>query len=172
MTTYVALLRGVNLLGNSTLRMADLKALAGELGLTNARTYVASGNLVFSSDRSEAELQRAMEERLHAHMGRAVRVMLRSADEMEAVVRANPFPDAPPNQVQAFFLDEPPPPDLLAAARNVDDERIAVGAREVFVAYGEKGIGRSRLRLPVAEAGTARNMNTIARLAEMAREMK
>ena len=52
------------------------------------------------------------------------------------------------------------------------DERIAVGAREVFVAYGEKGIGRSRLRIPAAEAGTARNMNTVARLAELAKEMQ
>jgi uncharacterized protein (DUF1697 family) len=53
----------------------------------------------------------------------------------------------------------------------VDDERIAVGKREVYVAYGEKGIGRSRLRIPAAESGTARNMNTVARLAELAREM-
>ena len=62
------------------------------------------------------------------------------------------------------------PPDLPESARNIDDERIACGKREVFVAYGEKGIGRSRLRIPLAEAGTARNMNTVAKLAEMARE--
>ena len=48
---------------------------------------------------------------------------------------------------------------------------MAAGAREVFVAYGEKGIGRSRLRIPAAEAGTARNMNTVAKLAELAKEM-
>jgi uncharacterized protein (DUF1697 family) len=74
--------------------------------------------------------------------------------------------------VLAFFINEAPPPDLLAAVRNqADDERIATGPREVFVAYGERGIGRSRLRIPAAEAGTARNMNTVARLAELAREM-
>jgi uncharacterized protein (DUF1697 family) len=66
----------------------------------------------------------------------------------------------------------PPPEDLLSTARNkADDERIARGSREVFVAYGERGIGKSRLRIPAAEAGTARNMNTVARLAELAREM-
>ena len=55
--------------------------------------------------------------------------------------------------------------------RNIDDERIALGEREVYVAYGESGMGRSRLRIPAAEAGTARNMNTVAKLAELAREM-
>jgi uncharacterized protein (DUF1697 family) len=106
------------------------------------------------------------------HMGKAVSVMLRTADEMEAVVRANPFADAAGNRVQAIFLNESPPRDLLDTARNrAADERIAPGPREVFVAYGERGIGKSRLRIPAAEAGTARNMNTVAKLAALAREM-
>jgi uncharacterized protein (DUF1697 family) len=74
--------------------------------------------------------------------------------------------------VQAFFMNEPPPKDLLDTLRNkADDERVAIGPREVFVAYGERGIGRSRLRIPAAETGTARNMNTVAKLAELAREL-
>jgi uncharacterized protein (DUF1697 family) len=52
------------------------------------------------------------------------------------------------------------------------DERVAAGTREVFVAYGERGIGKSRIRIPAAEAGTARNMNTVARLADLARELR
>jgi uncharacterized protein (DUF1697 family) len=91
---------------------------------------------------------------------------------MDAVVRANPFTDQPQNQVQAFFMNEAPPKDLLATVRGqADDERIALGKREVFVAYGERGIGKSRLKIPAADAGTARNMNTVAKLAELAREM-
>jgi len=87
-------------------------------------------------------------------------------------VKANPFTDQPGNRVQAFFMGEPPPGNLLSTVRNkADDERIATGPREVFVAYGERGIGKSRLRIPAAEAGTARNMNTVAKLAELAREM-
>jgi uncharacterized protein (DUF1697 family) len=170
-TGYVALLRGVNLIGKSSLRMADLKAIAEELGLGSPRTFIASGNLLFASAKAEEKLRAILEERLEAHMGSTVRVMLRSADEMEEVVRANPFTDSPGNKVQAFFMNAAPPPDLVETARNVDDERIAVGKREVYVAYGEKGIGRSRLRIPAAESGTARNMNTVARLAELAREM-
>jgi uncharacterized protein (DUF1697 family) len=172
MTAYVALLRGVNLLGKSTLKMADLKAIAADLKLDNARTYIASGNLLFTSNEPEEKLRRMLEKVLRAQMSKEVRVMLRTAEEMEAVVRANPFIGQPGNSVQAFFMDEPPPADLLATVRNqADDERIAAGPHEVFVAYGIRGIGKSRLRIPAAESGTARNMNTVARLAELAREM-
>ena len=172
MTRYVALLRGVNLVGKSSLKMADLKAIAGDLGLMGARTYVASGNLIFASDKPEEKLRTLLEENLQNHLGKQVRVILRTADEMDEVVKANPFSDEPGNRVQAFFMDEPPPGNLLSTVRNKgDDERIATGPREVFVAYGERGIGKSRLRIPVAEAGTARNMNTVAKLAELAREM-
>jgi uncharacterized protein (DUF1697 family) len=171
-TAYVALLRGVNLVGKSSLKMADLVGVADDLGLQDARTYIASGNLLFASDKPEEKLRLMLEKNLQKHMSKEVRVMLRTACEMEKVVKANPFTDQPGNRVQAFFLNEPPPGDLLSTVRNqADDERIAIGPREVFVAYGERGIGKSRLRIPAAEAGTARNMNTVARLAELAREM-
>jgi uncharacterized protein (DUF1697 family) len=172
-TGYVALLRGVNLVGNSTLKMSDLKSIADELGLDQVRTYIASGNLLFASNKPEEKLRKMLEKRLQAHMAKDVRVVLRTADELNAVVRANPFPDGRGNSVQAFFMNEKPPADLLDTVRNqAADERVAAGAREVYVAYGEKGIGRSRMRIPVAEAGTARNMNTVAKLAELARELK
>jgi uncharacterized protein (DUF1697 family) len=172
MTAYVALLRGVNLVGKSTLRMDDLKAIARDLGLADVRTFIASGNLLFTSDKPEEKLRRMLEKDIQAHMSKEVRVMLRTADEMHAVVEANPFGDQAANQVQAFFMNDPPPANLLETVRNkADDERIAAGAREVFVAYGERGIGKSRLRIPAAETGTARNMNTVAKLAALAREM-
>lgn len=167
----VAFIRGVNLVGRSTLRMTDLRSIAHALNLGSARTYIASGNLLFLSDFPEVELREALERRLQAHMGKDVRVMLRTADELDRVVRTNPFTDLPGNRVQVFFLNEAPGADLLPSVRNQTDERIALGMREVFVAYGERGIGRSRLRIPAAEAGTARNMNTVAKLAELAREM-
>lgn len=172
MTSYVALLRGVNLVGRTTLRMAELKSLADGLGLERARTFIASGNLLFLSPLAEEELRLSLEQRIGSHMDKDVRVILRTAGEMEAVVRANPFTEAPANNVQVFFMNGPPPADLASTVRNrAEDERITAGPREVFVAYGIRGIGRSRLRIPAAEAGTARNMNTVARLAELAREM-
>lgn len=171
--SYIALLRGVNLIGKSSLKMPDLKAIAGDLGLEKARTYIASGNLLFESDEPEEKLRLMLEKDLQKQMGKEVRVMLRTADEMARVVNANPFTDQPGNSVQAFFLNQAPPKDLLDTVRNkAGDERVAAGTREVFVAYGERGIGKSRIRIPAAEAGTARNMNTVARLADLARELR
>jgi uncharacterized protein (DUF1697 family) len=152
--------------------MADLKAIAEELELRQVRTYIASGNLLFTSDKPEGELKRLLEKRLAAHMGRHVPVLVRTGKEMEAVAGANPFPEVAGNNSAVFFMDEAPPRNLLETVRNCDDERIVAGVREVYVAYGEKGIGRSRLRIPAAEAGTARNMNTVPKLAELAREME
>ena len=173
MTSYVALLRGVNLVGSSVLKMSDLKAIAEKLGLRSVRTHIASGNLLFSSDEAEEKLRHLLERRLQEHMAKDVKVMVRTAKEMEAVVGANPFADVPGTQVQAFFMNNAPPADLIDTVRNrADDERVAAGIREVYVAYGEKGIGRSRLRIPAAQAGTARNMNTVAKLAALARELE
>lgn len=173
MTSYVALLRSVNLLGNSTLKMGDLRDIAEELDLGSVRTFIASGNLLFTTAAPEEELRVLLEQRLEAHMSRAVRVMVRTAEEMAEAHRANPFPEAAGNNTLCFFMNEPPPADLLATVRNkADDERISAGVREVYVAYGERGIGRSRLRIPAAEAGTARNMNTVAKLAELAKELE
>ena len=173
MTSYVALLRSLNLLGSSTLRMDELRAIAKDAGLGSPRTFIASGNLLFTSKLTELKLRLLLEQRLAKHMGRTVHLILRSADEMEGVHRANPFPQAAGNNVLAFFMNEPPPADLFATVRNLaDDERVAPGRREVYVAFGERGIGRSRLKIPAAEAGTARNMNTVAKLALLARELE
>ena len=172
MTAYVALLRSVNLLGSSVLKMSDLRTIAAELGLGSVRTFIASGNLLFTSEIGETHLRDLLERRVEEYMGRSVRVMVRTATEMAAAQDANPFPDAPGHNTLCFFMNEAPPADLLATVRNkADDERIAAGVREVYVAYGERGIGRSRLRIPAAETGTARNMNTVAKLAELAKEL-
>ncbi|HEX6742233.1 MAG TPA: DUF1697 domain-containing protein [Sphingomicrobium sp.] len=168
MTAYVALLRAVNV-GGRQLAMADLKAAAESLGLDQARTFIASGNLLFASTRSEAALKRALEEGLTAHMGKPVEIMIRSAEEMAAVLAANPFADEPGNRVVAIFFDEAPSAAAIDAAKNVADERLALGRREIYVHY-PSGQGRSKLKLGTRAPGTARNMNTVAKLAELARE--
>lgn len=166
MTAYVALLRAVNV-GGIKLIMSDLKRIAEEAGFGNVQTYIASGNLVFESELAEAEVKKALEKRLEAHAGRRIPVLVRTADEMAEVARSNPFPDERPNWTVAIFLDDPPPADAAETASNVDGEKIALGKREIYVAYGA-GMGRSKLRLPAAGSGTARNMNSVAKLAGMA----
>jgi uncharacterized protein (DUF1697 family) len=168
MTSYVALLRGVNL-GKRQLKMEDLRRVATEIGLEDARTDIASGNLLFRSDKGEAALKKSLEAALTDHMGARVGVMIRSAQELADAARANPFPDDPANFTVAIFLDAPPPADAPSAAKNVDGERMAVGKREIYVHY-PRGQGQSRLAIPAAADGTARNMNTVTKLAELAKE--
>jgi uncharacterized protein (DUF1697 family) len=167
MTAFVALLRAVNVGGTGKLPMTELTAICEAAGFAKVRTYIASGNVVFESKASEAAVKAALEKRLKAYAGKEVGVAVRTAAEIKAVIENNPFPKAAPNRTLAIFLDAPPAADALDHAKNVADEEMRLGAREIYVHYGE-GMGQSRLKIPAAAAGTARNMNTIAKLAEMA----
>lgn len=167
MSVYVALLRAVNVGGTGKLPMADLVAMAEAAGLHRPRTYIASGNLVFESAAAEREVKAALEGALAAYAGKEVGVMVRTGAEMADVLAANPFPDRAPNRTVAIFLDEPPPADALEHVVAPDGEEVRLGVREIYVHYGE-GMARSRLRIPAAKHGTARNLNTVARLAAMA----
>jgi uncharacterized protein (DUF1697 family) len=166
-TRFVALLRAVNVGGTGKLPMADLRSLCETAGLANPRTVLASGNVVFESDGPEAAVKAALEASLNAYAGKPVAVLVRSAAEMAAVLARNPFSDAPPEKTVAIFLDEPPPKDAIGKVSGRDGERVALGKREIYVAYGA-GIGRSKLKIPAAKAGTARNMNTVSKLAALA----
>ena len=167
MTAYVALLRAVNVGGTGKLPMADLKAMCVAAGLAQVQTYIASGNVVFTSDHSEDVVRAAIEAPLEAYAGKHVDVLIRSAEEMAKVLAANPFADTPGNRTMALFVDAPLSQDAIDAAKHVKDEEMRLGERVIYISYGD-GMANSRLILPVAKAGTARNMNTVAELAEMA----
>jgi uncharacterized protein (DUF1697 family) len=170
MTAFVALLRAVNVGGTGKLPMSELKAMCDALGFDGVRTYIASGNVVFASRKSEAAVKQALEAQLEAYAGKPVGVMVRTAAELQAVLKANPFRKAAGNRTVAIFLDAKPPADTLAAVKGRKDEEIELGAREIYVHYGD-GMGQSKLVIAAAKAGTARNMNTIATLAKMAAEL-
>jgi uncharacterized protein (DUF1697 family) len=170
MTAFIALLRAVNVGGTGKLPMSDLKAFCEELGFAAVRTYIASGNVVFTSRRSEAVIKAALEKRLEAYAGKPVGVLVRTAAEMAGVLADNPFPKAAPNRTMAVFLDKAPPADALKGVRGQADEEIHLGRREIYIHYGQ-GMAKSKLVIAAAKAGTARNMNTVATLAKMAAEL-
>jgi uncharacterized protein (DUF1697 family) len=167
MTTYIALLRAVNVAGTGKLAMSELKAMCEAAGFTNVRTYIASGNVVFESKQPAHDVKASLEKKLAAYAGKPVGIAVRSAAEIEEVLKRNPFPNAPPNQCVAIFLDQAPLANALSDVMGKADEQIRIGVREIYVHY-KSGIGASKLRIPAAKAGTARNMNTIAKLVEMA----
>lgn len=166
MTAYVALIRAVNVSGTGKLPKEELKALGGACGFDNARTFINSGNLLVVTDLAESTVKRRVEERLAGYFGKPVPAFVRSAEEMAEAVKRNPFADDKPSRVMAQFIDDEPTKAMIDEARGVNGERLALGPRLIYVSYGE-GIGKSRLKLPAVRQGTARNMNSVARMAEL-----
>ncbi|WP_426207790.1 DUF1697 domain-containing protein [Massilia sp. TWP1-3-3] len=167
MPIYIALLRAVNVGGTGKLPMTELTSMCAKAGFAKIKTYIASGNVAFDSGASEAQVKAALEKALLAYAGRPVLVLVRSAEEMAAVLAANPFPKAPPHRTVAIFMDRAPAPDTADKVSGQKSEELALGKREVYVHYGD-GMADSKLKVPGAEVGTARNMNTVAKLVAMA----
>lgn len=167
MPVYIALLRAVNVGGTGKLPMAKLKAMCADAGFTGIETYIASGNVVFVADRSASAVKAELEARLRAYAGKPVGCIVRTPREMKATLESNPFPESVPRWTVAIFLDDPPPRDTLDHMTGRKDEQVRPGKREIYVSY-PSGMGRSKLKIPAAAKGTARNMNTIAKLVELA----
>jgi uncharacterized protein (DUF1697 family) len=167
-TAYVALLRAVNLGSTNRLPMAELKRMCEQAGFEKVRTFIASGNVVFATSDTKAQVKAELEKRLKAFAGKPVDVFVRTAKEMVEIVSDFPFKKALRNRGVVIFLDGKPPADTLERISGQEGEKAAPGRNEIYVAYGEKGIGRSRLKIPAAAAGTARNINTVTKLAELA----
>ncbi len=168
MPVFVALLRAVNVGGTGKLPMGDLKRLCEKAGFRNVRTYIASGNVVAERDGAEAKAKAALEAELRLLCGKAGR-----SDRPDGAPRCprssptTPSPTGAASRTVAIFLDHAPPRDALKDVKGQANEELRFGAREIYVHYPD-GIGRSKLRIPAAGDGTARNMNTVAKLTAMA----
>lgn len=174
---YVALMRGINVGGRNRLAMADLSAVFEAAGCTDVRTYIQSGNVVFTAPEAElTSIPGLVAARIEADYGFSVPVVLRSAEDLGVVVAANPFlaRGADPESLHVAFLSETPLPERVAtldADRSPPDEFDVVGA-EVYL-HLPGGMARTKLtnawfdsRLGVVS--TARNWRTVLRLRDMA----
>jgi uncharacterized protein (DUF1697 family) len=178
MKTHIALLRAVNVGGNSKIAMADLKALLVDLGYAHPQSLLQTGNLIFqakeaNSDKLAAKLENAVAERF----GLATDVLIRTAAQWRQAIAANPFPQAAardPSHLLIMPLKEAPAKqavkDLQTAIQG--RETIAAVGRELYIVYPE-GIGRSKLTNKLIESrlntrGTGRNWNTALKLAALA----
>jgi len=166
MPVYVALLRAVNVGGTGKLPMSDLRAMCRDAGFSQVETLIASGNVVFRAGKSARAVKAALETRLEAYAGKPVGVVVREADQLAAVLQGNPFKKAAPSRTVVIFLDQPPPGEALKHATGRGREEMRLGKSEIYVHYVD-GIGASKLKIPAARQGTARNMNTVAKLVAM-----
>jgi uncharacterized protein (DUF1697 family) len=170
MTSYVALLRAVNVGGTGKLPMEDLRVICERLSFQSVKTYIASGNVVFKSQFDESTVRASLESALEEYAGKRFGVFVRTAQQMASIVSSNPFPERMPNRTFVLFLSAQPPNDLMNKAKGLTNELLAPGVREIY-AYYPDGVGASKLTIPAAKEGTARNMNTVVKLAEMASEL-
>ena len=171
MTGFVALVRAVNVSGTGMLPKDVLQGMGEECGFRQCRTFINSGNLLFASDLPQNEVKQLLEERLADFFGKPAVLYVRNSAEMSEAVKENPFTDDKPSRVMAHFIDEEPSRAMIDEARDVAGERLALGPRLIYVSYGE-GIGKTRLKLPAIKRGTARNMNSVAKIANLLAEME
>jgi uncharacterized protein (DUF1697 family) len=172
--TVIALLRGVNVGGHNKLPMAQLRSLAADAGFSDVRTHIQSGNLVGTTMHDAAVARDRLAEAILTATGLSVPVIVRTAEQWSAVIAANPFPHAasPGRELHVIFLPAPAT-ELVRAfdATAFAPEALAVAGSELYL-HLPAGMGRSKLaiavnRVPEIAAGTARNWNTVLRLASL-----
>ncbi len=176
----VALLRGVNVGGKNRIAMKDLAAMFEAAGCADVKTYIQSGNVVFTVSAARAKtVQPAVERALSAKLGNAITVMLRTRAEWHAAIEANPYlaPNADLKQIYVAFLADRPTAAQIAALdpnRSKPDEFIVRG-REIYLRF-PNGVARSKLTndyfdRTLKTTVTVRNWNTVLALREMAMEL-
>jgi uncharacterized protein (DUF1697 family) len=176
MTAYVALLRGVNVGGN-TLKMSWLRESCEEIGLKGVQTYVQSGNLVFSSRLSAPKLEQTLKELIDKQTRLPVTVTVRSAAELEGVIAGNPFlkqKGIDVTKLHVTFLAKAaakPTLDKLDALAGTRDQYRLIG-REIYlhcpINYGETKLSNNAIEKVLAVGATTRNWKTVTTLREMA----
>jgi uncharacterized protein (DUF1697 family) len=180
MTTYIALLRGINVGGHRLIKMADLKAMFVALGFGGAQTYIQSGNVVFDADEAEQPLRERIEQQIAATFGFPVVVALRTHDELARVIMACPFAQdtlAEGERLYVALLAETPASvgiERMLASKTEPDEFRVLGC-EVYLLYRQtmratlltNNLLESKLGVP----STMRNWRTLTTLAAMSKTL-
>jgi len=176
MQTYVALLYSIILGEGRRVVMADLKAMAENLGLKNIRTLVATGNLVFEAETTSiAALEKRLEAAFEKAFGKHVDIIVRNAEDWLALAAGNPFPDesiATADQVAVRVMRQPVPDEAVSVLKSYvgADERMQAVGGDIWIVFS-RATPSSRLVAATSHKrlgiGTSRNWNTVRRLAEM-----
>jgi len=178
MTTYIGLLRAVNLAGINRVAMSDLRQMLVKLGIEGGQTLLQSGNVVFRSKAiSAATLERLLEDGAAKHLGLKTEFFVRSAEDWKAMIAANPFPAEArddPGHLLMMCLKAAPERAAVTALQDAIAGREIVKAKgpHAYIVYPD-GVGRSRLTTVIIEKklgtrATGRNWNTVLKLNALA----
>lgn len=176
MPRYAVLLRGINVGGKVKVAMADLRTLLSGLGYTTVSTHLNSGNVVLTSPETDpAELADQIERAVTDEFDRPIRCLVRTGEELRAVINANPLSEVAANgsRLIALFLSEAPDPALLAEhdPTALAPDEIALGDRVIYQ-WCPNGVSEAPLLGPFVEknlklAVTGRNWNTVTKLSDL-----
>jgi uncharacterized protein (DUF1697 family) len=167
--TYVAFLRGVNLGPNNKISMSALRAMAEDRGYTDVATYINSGNLIISSSKKAATVEREISNAIKDTFGRHIDVTVRTPAQLKKILAENPYPDGNPSQVTVAFLTKAPPANAQnkVAAVATDHEPFNFAGQDVYVNYSQ-GIGKSKLAERFSDiigvSSTVRNIRTVEKV--------
>jgi uncharacterized protein (DUF1697 family) len=179
-TTYIALLRGINVGGQKPIKMTELKQLFEAQGFGRVQTYIQSGNVVFTADRAEEPLRCQLEREIAAAFGFPVTLALRTADELERLITQGPFAADALRDEESLYVS------LLAAApaqagidrllaRGSDVDELRLVGREVYLLLRQSIrltlFTNAFLERMLGVPATARNWRTISKLADLGRAM-
>lgn len=177
---FVALLRGINVSGRNKISMAKLRVTCAGIGCKDVRTYIQSGNVVFTSSLSAKALERRLEQTIERQFRLLIPVVMRSASSWRRYVKSNPFSDEAKREAKwvLLALSKRPPRSNAASEmqqRATQGERVLKRGDAMWIHYAS-GIGRSKLTPAVLDrhvgsSVTARNWRTVLKLDEMMQEM-
>lgn len=176
MNTWIALLRGINVGGNNSLPMKDLRAILADLDFANIQTYIQSGNCIFQTDRSDPEqISADITAGIKVRANFAPKVFIISLGEFSQAIARNPYKnvDVDPKFMNFYFLAQKAETPDLASLQSlaIPDDRFHLTDR-VFYLLTPDGIGQSKLAEKIGKYipvdMTARNFRTVKKLAEMA----
>ena len=178
MNTYIALFRGINVLGKNSLPMKELVALLENLGLKNVRTYIQSGNAVFqTAEKSPSQLAKQLTAEIKKHHGFEPHVLLLGREAIDTAIANNPFPEAEanPTSLHLGFLASPPKTPDLEKLNSIKkaSERFRLGDT-LFYLHAPEGFGKSKVAASAEKLlgvpMTFRNWRTVCRIRELAGE--
>ncbi len=174
MKVYIALLRGINVGGHKKVPMAELREVLTTSELENVQTYIQSGNVIFqSSEENKVKLEAIINKAINAHFGFDVPVLVRSKEEIKAILDDCPFPEE--KKVVSYFimLSETPKKDLIdeTSKQILPNEEFVITNNCVYIFYA-LGAGKAKLGINWFEKklkvkATARNYRTMAKLIDM-----
>lgn len=171
---YIAMLRGINVGGKRKIIMAELRGMMEDLGYTQVRSYIQSGNIIFESEASEADIASTIQEGIHRVFGHQdVPVIVRNADEFIDLINTQPF-DAETNELHVTFLTQPPEPIHVSQLVNPGTDHYHIVDRNIYIhclgKYHQSKLSNTFFEKKLGQTCTTRNWKTILKLGDLIKE--